>query len=159
LGQRLAEELRWSFVDLDERIVERAGMSIREIFATQGEGGFRQMETQQLQGILQLKNHVISLGGGAILAEQNRQAIKSAGHVVIYLRAEPEVLHRRIIADPATAAQRPGLTHLGGSIDEVRQLLAYREPLYREVKNIELDVNSAPTEVLVAQLRSLLPNR
>jgi shikimate kinase len=159
LGRRLAEQLHWSFVDLDEVIVEGAGMSIREIFAKQGEAGFRQMETQLLLEILQLKNHVISLGGGAILAEQNRQAIKSAGHTVVYLRAEPEVLHRRIIADPATAAQRPGLTHLAGNIDEVRQLLAYREPLYREVKNIELDVNSAPTEVLVAQLRLLLPNR
>jgi len=157
LGRRLAEALRWPFVDLDERIIAGAGMSIREIFSRHGEPAFRQMETEQLLEILRLNNHVISLGGGAVLAEPNRRAIQSAGHMVVYLRAEPEELHRRIAADPATAAQRPGLTHLGGSIDEVRQLLAYREPLYQEIKNIELDVNSAPTEVLVAQLRALLP--
>ena len=131
-------------------------MSIREIFAKQGESAFRQMETEHLLEVLRLKDHVISLGGGAILAEQNRRAIKTTGHTVVYLSAEPEVLHVRIIADPATAAQRPGLTHLGGSVDEVRSLLAHRQPLYRELKHIELDVNSAPTDTLVAQLKALL---
>src|ERR1039458_30229 len=111
LGRRLAEELRWLFIDLDERIVQHAGMSIREIFARHGEPTFRQMETERLLEVVQLQNHVISLGGGVVLAEQNRRATNSAGHTLVYLRADPEVLHRRIVADPATTAQRPGLTH------------------------------------------------
>jgi shikimate kinase len=156
IGGRLAKELRRPFVDLDERIIQKAGMSIRDIFAKHGEPGFRQMETDHLLEMLRLEDHVISLGGGAVLAEQNRRAIKIAGHTVVYLSAEPEVLHRRIIADPATAAQRPGLTHLGGSVEEVRALLAHRQPLYRELKHIELDVNSAPTDTLIAQLKTLL---
>jgi shikimate kinase len=157
LGQHLAKKLGWSFVDLDQRIVEKAGISIRDIFARDGESGFRKMETQHLLGVIQLQNHVISLGGGAVLADENRRAIQAAKHHVVYLKATPEELHRRIAADPATAAQRPGLTHLGGSVDEVRDLLAKRESLYQELKTIELDVNSLPAEALVIQLQSLLP--
>ncbi len=152
LGRTLAAELDWPFVDLDERIVQRAGMSITEIFQQHGEAGFRQWETGQLFEVLLLRNHIISLGGGAVLAEENRHAIIKSRHLVIYLKASAEELHRRIIADPATAAQRPGLTHLGGSVEEVRELLAKREPIYQQVKTIELDVNSAPIKDLVKQL-------
>lgn len=157
LGGQLAEKLGWPFVDLDRRIVEKAGMSIREIFTRHGETGFRKMETQHLLDVVQLQSHVISLGGGAVLAEENRRAINSSKHHVVYLKATPEELHRRIVADPATAAQRPGLTHLGGSVDEVRTLLSKRESLYQELKTIELDVNSLPTDALVVQLHALLP--
>jgi shikimate kinase len=157
LGKQLADKLRWPFVDLDERIVEKAGMPIRDIFAQHGESGFRKMETQHLLDVIQLQNHVISLGGGAVLADENRLAIRSTNHHVVYLKATPEELHRRILADPATAAQRPGLTHLGGSVDEVRTLLAKRESLYQELKTIELDVNSLPADALVDRLQALLP--
>ena len=157
MGRKLAEKIRWPFVDLDEKVTEQAGMSIREIFEKHGEPGFRKLESEHLPKVLRLQNHIISLGGGAVLAEENRREIKSAKHHVVYLKATPDELHRRIIADPATSSQRPGLTHLGGSVDEVRVLLAQREPLYQELKTIELDVNFLPTEMLVAQLQSLLP--
>jgi shikimate kinase len=91
-----------------------------------------------------------------VLAEENRSAITNSGHVIIYLRAEADELHRRITSDPATAAQRPGLTRLGGSVEEVRTLLQQREPIYRELKHIELDVNSLPVAELVSQLRDRL---
>jgi shikimate kinase len=156
LGRRLAEALRYSFVDLDERIVAAAGMSIREIFAHHGESGFRKLETAHLLDVVRLQDHVLSLGGGAVLAEENRWAIKASEHVVVYLKADAETLHRRIVADPATAASRPGLTHLGGNVDEVRTLLAQREPLYQELKHIELDVNTTTTDTLITELKALL---
>lgn len=91
-----------------------------------------------------------------MLAKQNRQAIAESGHLIVYLRAEPDVLHRRISADPATAENRPGLTHLGGSVEEIRTLLAEREPIYQQLKSIELNVNSSNVEPLVEQLLKLL---
>ena len=153
MGRVLASQLHRPFVDLDEQIIKRARTPIKEIFQNQGESGFRQWETKLLAELLLLKDHVISLGGGAVLAEENRNAIRQARHLIIYLKATPEELHRRIVADPATAAQRPGLTHLGGSIEEVRELLAKREPIYQQMKTIELDVSSAAVEELVRQLR------
>jgi shikimate kinase len=158
LGKQLAQRLGWPFVDLDVRITEQAGKTIREIFAQHGELKFRELETQHLLETLQLNSHVISLGGGAILAEANRKAIKASGHLVVYLKATPEELHRRILADPATAANRPGLTHLGGSVEEVRTLLTLREPLYSDVKNIELDVSSASVDTLAEQLHQSSTN-
>ncbi len=143
-------------MDLDERLASRAGMSIREIFARHGEAGFRRLETELLGEVIQLKDHVISLGGGAVLAEQNRLAISTAGHAVVYLRAAPEELHRRIVADPVTASQRPSLTRLAGTLEEIRELLAQREPIYQKMKTHELDVNSSDIEQLVMQLKQTL---
>jgi shikimate kinase len=88
-----------------------------------------------------LNDHVIALGGGAVLREESRAAIKSGGHKVIYMRCEPTVLAERIAADPTTAATRPNLTAAGG-VDEVKHLLSIREPLYREVMTTELDVTN-----------------
>jgi len=154
LGRALADRLGWPFVDQDQRITQHAGMSIRRIFEKHGEPHFRKLETEQLRELLQLKNHVISLGGGVVLAEENRRAIQAAGHPVIYLKADAEELHRRILADVATAEQRPALTHLGGSVKEIRTLLAAREPIYRQVRTVELNVQGKLIEQLVDELIS-----
>ncbi len=151
-GRLLADRLWRPFADLDERIVARAGCSIREIFDQQGEEAFRAMESAELADLLSQDDQIISLGGGAILREHNRSmlAAPTAAARVIYLRCEPDELHRRIHADSATAAARPPLTALGGGIDEITQLLALREPLYRAVANAELDVTHlTPQETVV----------
>ena len=154
VGRRLAEALWWSFVDVDELIVSRAGKSIREIFAERGEAGFRDLEAQAVAHASALNDHVIALGGGALLRPENRQAIAGGGHKVIYLRCDPAELHRRIQADPATAAARPALTALGGSLEEIQQLLAQREPIYRQAMTAELDVTRlTPAEAAVYVVR------
>ena len=156
VGRALAQRLGWPFVDQDDQLVARAGLTIREIFAQHGEAYFRQLESQLLLESLKLENHVVSLGGGAVLAEHNRQAIAKAGHLVIYLRADADELHRRILSDPATAQQRPGLTHLGGSVEEIRTLLAAREPLYQEVQTRVLEVKGKSVQDLARQLHEAL---
>jgi shikimate kinase len=141
IGKRLADRLWQKFVDTDELVVQKAGgRNIKQIFDEQGEAGFRDLEQQAVAEACKLQDHVISLGGGAILREENRRAIKDAKLKVIYLRCEPEELLKRIQADPATGATRPSLTQLGGSIEEVRKLLEQREPIYRSVMTAELDV-------------------
>jgi shikimate kinase len=156
VGRRLAERLWQPFVDVDELIVARAGKTIRDIFAECGESGFRDLEALALADALGRADHVIALGGGAILREANRTLLKSRGHKVVYLRCEPAELHRRIQADPATAATRPGLTPLAGTVEEIRQLLATREPVYRLSCTAELDVTGlSPDEAVVRIVRLL----
>jgi shikimate kinase len=146
IGKRLADRLWQPFVDTDDLVVNQAGKSIKQIFEQQGEASFRDVEEQAVKEAMSLSDNVIALGGGAILREANRKAIKNSGRPVIYLRCEAPELHKRIQADPATAESRPSLTHLGGSLEEITQLLAEREPFYREVKTAELDVTRLTPE-------------
>lgn len=156
IGKRLADQLWLKFVDTDELVVQAAGKSIREIFEQDGEARFRELETAAIQQALAAPDTVISLGGGAVLREENRALIKSSGRKCVFLRAEPAVLIARIQADPQTAAARPALTQLGGGIEEVKQLLAVREPLYREVKTAELDVSNLSIDEAVVYITRLL---
>ncbi|HTL29748.1 MAG TPA: shikimate kinase [Tepidisphaeraceae bacterium] len=149
-GAKLADRLWLSFVDVDELIVKKAGKTIREIFADEGEPHFRDLESAALKEALAKPDHVIALGGGSVVRPENREAIKASGRKVVYLRCDPEVLFQRIQADATTAETRPNLTSLGGSVDEIKKLMTEREPFYREVMTSELDVtNLSPEEACV----------
>src|SRR5258706_5841542 len=123
-GRKLADRLWQTFVDVDERIVKKAGKSIREIFEKDGEERFRQIETGILREVSALEEHVIALGGGTLMREENRKILKDAGHKLIYLKCEPEELERRIKADPNSEKMRPNLTKYAGSLVEIEMLLA-----------------------------------
>lgn len=145
MAYKLAERKGWKFVDTDIEIVASTGMTIAEIFEKSGEEAFRDVESAEVAAVSTLPNAAIALGGGAVLRPGNRTVIASGGHPCIYLRCTAEELHRRISDDPETAKSRPRLTKVGGPLDEIKQLLAVREPLYREVATRELDV----TELIV----------
>src|SRR5436190_19410550 len=82
----LAQRLGWPWIDADVELERRAGRSIKEIFATEGEAGFRDRESATLANLAQRDGWIVALGGGAVLREQNRQAIAGRGKVV-WLRA------------------------------------------------------------------------
>jgi shikimate kinase len=154
-GQKLADRLWQDLVDTDKQIDKKAGKSIKEIFEPEGEARFRDLESEVVREVVKLQDVVISMGGGAILREENRQAIKDSGHKVIYLKCEPAELHRRIEADAATSLMRPGLTEFGG-LEEIEKVLAEREAIYRDMKTAELDVtNLSPEEAMVYIVRLL----
>jgi shikimate kinase len=155
VGRRLAERQGIPFVDADEELVRRAGRSIKTIFETSGEAAFRDLESKVLQDLLARREVVLSLGGGVILREANRERLIDSPFARVYLHASPAVLHGRIHADPNTAANRPALTHLGGGIEEIATLLAAREPLYREVATAELDVSALNVDEVVTQIEKL----
>lgn len=156
IGKRLADRLWQTFVDIDERIVHKAGKTIRRIFEEDGEPHFRQIETAVLHEALLLPDHVMALGGGTLMTEENRKMLKAADAKIIYLRCEPEELLRRIQADTQTAETRPNLTSLGGGIDEIKLKLAEREPVYRQIMTAELDVTSIRPEDALAYIARLL---
>ena len=151
VGQALARRLAWPFVDADAVVVDRAGMSIRDIFARYGEPHFRSLEATAVAELLARRDHVIALGGGAVLSADTRAAMAAAGHRVVYLRGTPDEFHRRIAADPATADTRPNLTAAGGAA-EVQVLLTIREPIYRSVATHEVDVVGGSVDALAEQL-------
>jgi len=156
VGEKLADRLWQKFVDTDDLIVKAAGKPIRDIFQHDGEPRFRELETEALRTALAMKDHVIALGGGAVLREENRAMIKQSPLKRIYLRCEPSVLLERIRSDPRTTTNRPNLTPFGGGLDEIKALLAEREPLYRELMSAELDVtNLTPDETMVYVTRLL----
>lgn len=152
IGKRLADRLWQPFIDVDDLIVKKAGKNIKQIFEQDGEPKFRNLEAEAVNEVCKLSEHVIGLGGGTLGREENRKAIRDAGHKVIYLKCEPAELHRRIQADPQSAATRPNLTNLGGGIEEIQKMLAEREPFYRQVMHAELDVTHLTPEDAVVYI-------
>jgi shikimate kinase len=137
VGSLVADRLGWAFVDADAVLEERSGQSIREIFANEGEAGFRDKETAVLADLCEHPNTVIATGGGIVLREENRNLLKRHGFVA-WLTADPATLLARIQADPATAERRPALA--GGGLAEVETLLAVREPLYRACADVIIQI-------------------
>jgi len=151
VGRRLAQQLGWPFVDVDDHIEAGAGRSVAEIFAAESETGFRDRESTALAELCARSGYVIATGGGAVLREPNRRLLKANG-LVVWLTAAPETLWKRMQGDPTTAARRPNLT-AGGGWDEVRALVAAREALYRDVADFVRNGDSlSPDEIAAAIL-------
>lgn len=158
VGKQLAVRLGLPAIDSDDLIEQAAGVTIREIFQSEGEAGFRDREQQiveQLANSAQLTPRVVSLGGGAILREANRQQLSASG-VCVWLTASPEKLVERMRGDAATAARRPALSQLS-DYDEVVAILAAREPLYaataQKIVNTEDTTVEAICDEIVNWLR------
>lgn len=130
IGRQIAKALRRKFYDSDKEIELRTGVSISWIFEREGEAGFRERESKAIEELTARDNIVLATGGGAILAEENRQWFKSRGQV-IYLSATAEQLYRRTARDK----KRP-LLQTGNRRKQIDSLLAIRDPLYREVADI-----------------------
>jgi shikimate kinase len=132
----LALRLGWDWADADVEIELRAGKSIQAIFADDGEPAFRELETVVVAELAQRERTVVALGGGAVLREENRSAIRSGQ--VVWLQADVETILARIAADPTTADRRPNLTAVGGAA-EVSRLLSERTPVYRQCADLTVD--------------------
>ena len=146
IGKALAKVLQREFIDLDHELEARCGVRIPVIFEIEGEQGFRKRECQVLDDCTVRPNLVMATGGGAVLAEENRQALKNRG-IVVYLRASVDELYRRTSRDrnrPLLATPDPRAT--------LRNLLELREPLYASVADIVVDTGTISVSQLVAQL-------
>jgi shikimate kinase len=151
VGRGLAQRLGLTAVDTDARIEEASGQSIREIFATEGEAGFRDREAAAIaQVAAEQTRTVVSLGGGAILRPANRELLSTTGQC-IWLQASAEQLYRRICGDVASAERRPQLSDRGG-FAEVVELLAAREPLYRELAQKIVQTEGKTPDEVVAEI-------
>lgn len=153
VGRLLADRLGWQFADADHEVEARAGRSIASIWAEEGEAAFRDLEEQAVADLAGEPLTVLATGGGAVLREANRRALRSIGFVA-WLTADAETLTRRLSRETGRPNARPALT-ASGTLDEVAEVLAARTPLYRDVSDLEVDtVGRSSHEVAQAVLRA-----
>ena len=157
VGKVLADFLGCPFMDLDDLIVKKAGKSIPEIFAQDGEPAFRQLEARLLRQTVEKYTEntvVLALGGGAVTAPASA-ALLHEKSVCIYLRATLETLLARLEGE---TAGRPLLNEIPGQAGNdvmpgpdrasVADRLAAREPLYEETAHVVIDTDGlTPEEV------------
>ena len=154
VGRLLAQQLGWNFVDADDEVEHSADKSIAQIFSDDGEEVFRDLEQRIVAELCQRKQHVVSLGGGAVLRDTNRAAIQSGG-TVVWLTASPATIQQRLELDPATRARRPNLTQQGG-LDEIETVLKQREKFYRACADLEVDTETHSLEEVAAKIQAHL---
>ena len=147
LGRLAAQRAGRAFIDLDQRIEERTGQRVSEIFAERGESGFRRLEAEALDEILGAgRADVVALGGGALLARARRlRAIDKA--VVVTLAADTEEILRRSQTQPG---QRPLLAG-DHARERVENLLELRAAAYAEC-HVRLDTSRRSPEELAAEV-------
>ena len=146
LAKLLARRLACEWIDADVAIEHRAGKSIARIFAEDGEPAFRDLEARVIADLCRRADLVLAAGGGAPLREDSRRRMRAAGKVV-WLKATPETIHRRMTADATTPDRRPALTE-HDPVREIIELLQRREPIYRETAHLELDTEGKSAEEL-----------
>lgn len=139
VGRVLAERLSRPFIDLDGRIAVDSGRSVAEIFADEGEPGFRTRESRALASLSHELPSVVACGGGVVLEAGNRDLLLTLG-TVVYLHVTADEAMRRC----GTAFGRPLLE--GRDASEVAVLLAQREPLYADVADVTVDTAGLSAE-------------
>lgn len=151
VGSELARALGYDFVDTDLFMQQTSNMSVADVVANEGWEGFRQRETLALQQVTRAHS-VIATGGGMVLSDRNCRYMREQG-TVIYLRASASLLGERLEACPE-AHQRPTLT--GRPIaEEMADVLAAREALYRDVAHHVINASASPQSIVEDIRRAL----
>jgi shikimate kinase len=150
IGRRLAKKLDKKFIDSDKEIEKRTGASISLIFDVEGERGFRDRESRLLEELTAEDGIVLATGGGAVLAESNRNILSARG-IVIYLTASPELLMKRTAHDH----NRP-LLMTGNRLATIRQLLDERDSVYRAVADLCLNIDKLSVKEIIDQVSTYL---
>lgn len=145
IGRRLAQALRWVFIDSDQEIEQRAGVSIPLIFELEGEAGFRR-EKAVMAELTQRQDIVLATGGGAVLDRDNRRYLTGRG-LVVYLYASVDEQLRRTRHDN----HRP-LLQTADPRGRLEALFSLRDPLYREVADLMVASDGQAPRVIVQQI-------
>ncbi|MCD8009957.1 MAG: shikimate kinase [Lachnospiraceae bacterium] len=135
-----------NLIEADDIIVERAGMSVKDIFATQGEEAFRDMETQLCRELVELNDYVVSCGGGMPVRPQNVEYMKKNGFVVL-LEARPETILDRVKGSD----ERPILNgHM--NVDYIAELQQKRANAYRSAADIVVQTDGKSVDEIVEEV-------
>ncbi len=158
-GRRLAKILGWGFVDTDEIVVKKAGMSIPEIVAKLGWPHFRTIEKEIIQEVANLDEHVIATGGGVIIDRENEQSLKRNGRIVLLYRTPENCAN--YVFNGYKHKERPALTDRDISDPaaleaELSELWTDREKRYRESADLIIDTNKeTPPEEILEKLQEI----
>ena len=150
IGRQLAKQLSMSFHDSDHEIEQRTGVDIPLIFELEGEAGFRKREAEVIDTLTRLPGIVLATGGGAILDPENRTRLASRGKV-IYLHTSVDQQLSRTRHDrnrPLLQTPDPRTT--------LEELLAIRDPLYRDVADLVIETDGMHVRDVVRKIVNLL---
>ena len=150
IGKQIAKELRLEFFDADQEIELRTGADIAWIFDVEGEAGFRVREEAVIDALTQKQGIILATGGGAILAAGNRKNLASRG-TVVYLCATVEQQVKRTARD----RRRPLVDHTMPE-DSLSNLMAFRDPLYREISDIIIVTDGKSVRTVAQEVIELL---
>jgi shikimate kinase len=139
VGEVLARQLGWRFLDTDRMVVESASISIVRMVADHGWPFFREQERQALASACAGDRQVAATGGGIVLDERNVAKMKQSGKIV-WLTANPKTIEARMRGDDATEGNRPSLTGQG-RLKEITSVLSERIPLYEKAAELVIDTD------------------
>ena len=157
VGRALAKEIGLPFYDLDWYIESRMRKKISQIFAERGEEGFRKIECNMLHEVAEFEDVVISCGGGTPCFFDNIDYLNQQAQVV-YLRCEPEVLHKHLLMGKGDRPLLKGKTP-DELIEYIRQQLELREPYYTKARytlDVSLMDNTEKIKITIEKLKELL---
>lgn len=151
VGRQLARVLHMKFVDSDDEIESRTGVDVPFIFEKEGEEGFRKREAAAIDDLTQKDGIVLATGGGAVMRKKNRGHLGARGFVVyLYTSVDQQLLRT------AKGRERPMLER-GDRRQILTDLLAVRDPLYREIADLVVDTDGrkvkSVTDEIVEHLR------
>ena len=146
IGRQLAKALHLPFYDSDKAIEEQTGVDIPTIFEYEGEDGFRAREQNMIQELTQINGIVLATGGGAIIREKNRLALKENGFVV-YLQCSVDKILLRTKRD----TQRPLLLS-DNPRERVEKLFSEREAFYLSCADFKIETSSMQSKIVVQNI-------
>ena len=152
VGRLLSARLGLSFVDLDEVISAMAGKDITEIFAAEGEEGFRERESEALKRVLDGGSKVVSCGGGVVLRDENVELLRRKSRVFL-LRVSPERALERL----AGSEGRP-LLDADDVEERIRELMEERAERYHAAAHAEFDASDADPEEIAEEIAAVWSN-
>lgn len=139
VGRSLAKSLGRPFLDADSELVKEQDLNISEIVRKQGWNAFREIESDIIKRVCALDDHVVATGGGAVLNDKNVKHMKRSGKLV-WLKATPETIKKRVLQDKNTKDFRPPLTSKG-SVEEIHETLLNRNPFYEKAMDFDVDTD------------------
>lgn len=142
----LAEKYGMEIIEMDQRIVEREGMSIPDIFEQKGESYFREAETNLLIDMQGVENKVVSCGGGVVLREQNVKEMKKSG-TIIFLNAKPETILERVKDDD----NRP-LLRGNKNVEFISDMMRERKPKYEGAADITIHTDEKSADAICKEI-------
>jgi shikimate kinase len=152
VGKELARLLDMKLIDVDTEIERSRKMNINEIFKQSGEQRFREIETEMIKMISGNRNVVISTGGGAVLRQENMDALRENG-IIICLTATPETILQRT----SNSDDRP-LLRVENPFEKIKGLLDFRKPYY-EKADIVIDTEEKNPLLIAEEIIEKVKNR
>ena len=151
VAREVAKQLGWDSIDTDNEIVSLAKKPIAEIFSSDGEEKFRELERVAIKRASRQSHRVIATGGGAIVDPQNRSQLARNGFIVC-LEARPETIYQRLFQEGSHGPEIRPLLEGDNPLEHIRQLKAQRQPYYDDVDLVintdDLSIDAVAKEVV-----------